>query len=45
MRVAQADAILSKIRKEKRTATAEEQQLIDEVEAAREIIIQVTHIP
>lgn len=36
-----ADAILTKLRKEKRTATTEEQKLIDEVEAAREIIIQV----
>ncbi|OQS02140.1 acyl-CoA dehydrogenase [Thraustotheca clavata] len=36
-----ADAILATIRKEKRTATAEEQKLIDEVEAAREKIIQV----
>ncbi|CAK4369091.1 unnamed protein product [Aphanomyces euteiches] len=36
-----ADAILSKLRKEKRSATPEEQALIDEVEAAREIIIQV----
>lgn len=36
-----ADAILAKLRKEKRNATADEQKLIDEVEAAREIIIQV----
>lgn len=36
-----ADEILTKLRKEKRQATAAEQQLIDEVEAAREIIIQV----
>jgi len=35
------DEIYTKLRKEKRTATAEEQKLIDEVEAAREIIIQV----
>jgi alkylation response protein AidB-like acyl-CoA dehydrogenase len=36
-----ADEILSKLRKEKRTALKEEQKLIDEAEAAREIIIQV----
>ncbi|KAF1330917.1 Acyl-coenzyme a dehydrogenase, partial [Globisporangium splendens] len=36
-----ADAILTKLRKEKRNATAEEKKLIDEVEAAREVIIQV----
>ncbi|TYZ62257.1 hypothetical protein PybrP1_000861 [[Pythium] brassicae (nom. inval.)] len=36
-----ADAVLAKLRKEKRSATVPEQQLIDEVEAAREIIIQV----
>lgn len=37
----EADKILAKIRKEKRNATAAEQKLIDEVEAAREQIIQV----
>ncbi|KAF0694013.1 Aste57867_15072 [Aphanomyces stellatus] len=36
-----ADAILAKLRKEKRSATADEQMLIDEVEAARNEIIQV----
>jgi len=35
------DEIYTKLRKEKRAATADEQKLIDEVEAAREIIIQV----
>lgn len=35
------DEIYTKLRKEKRTATPDEQKLIDEVEAAREIIIQV----
>ncbi|TFJ84244.1 hypothetical protein NSK_004235 [Nannochloropsis salina CCMP1776] len=39
------DEIYTKLRKEKRTATAEEQKLIDEVEAAREIIIQVDSFP
>jgi hypothetical protein len=34
-------SLLQAIRKEKRSATADEQALIDEVEAAREIIIQV----
>ena len=38
------DEIYTKLRKEKRTATAEEQKLINEVEAAREIIIQVKNI-
>ena len=37
----QADSILRTLRREKREATADEQSLIDEVEAAREIIIQV----
>jgi acyl-CoA dehydrogenase len=37
----EADKILAKLRKDKRTATADEQKLIDEVEAARELIIQV----
>jgi hypothetical protein len=37
----QADAALTAIRKEKRSATAAEQNLIDEVERARETIIQV----
>lgn len=37
----QADALLRNLRREKREATADEQALIDEVEAAREIIIQV----
>ncbi|KAJ0400481.1 hypothetical protein ATCC90586_003953 [Pythium insidiosum] len=37
----EADKVLAKLRKEKRNATAEEQKLIDEVEAAREEIIQV----
>lgn len=37
----QADAVLRDLRREKREATADEQALIDEVEAAREIIIQV----
>ncbi|TMW56095.1 hypothetical protein Poli38472_008743 [Pythium oligandrum] len=37
----EADKILAKLRKEKRNATTEEQKLIDEVEAAREQIIQV----
>jgi len=36
-----ADDILVKCRKEKRQPTSEEQKLIDEVEAARDIIIQV----
>lgn len=36
-----ADAILRALRREKREATSEEQALIDEVEACREIIIQV----
>ena len=37
----QADAILRALRREKREATEDEQALIDEAEAAREIIIQV----
>lgn len=37
-----ADAILRSMRREKREATPSEQALIDEVEAAREIIIQVS---
>jgi hypothetical protein len=37
----EADKILTKLRKEKREATAAEKMLIDEVEAAREQIIQV----
>ena len=37
-----ADAILTKLRKEKRQPTAEEQKVIDEAEAAREEIIQVS---
>ncbi|EQC34919.1 hypothetical protein SDRG_07717 [Saprolegnia diclina VS20] len=36
-----ADAVLATLRKEKRSATAAEQALIDEVEVAREKIIQV----
>jgi len=36
-----ADKILSKIKKEKRQPTAEESKIIDEVEALRDIIIQV----
>lgn len=40
-RIQQADEILAKCRKEKRQPTPDEQKLIDEVEAAREIIIQV----
>lgn len=36
-----ADAVLAKLRKEKRAPTAAEQALIDEAEAAREVIIQV----
>ncbi|RLN75771.1 hypothetical protein BBJ28_00010204 [Nothophytophthora sp. Chile5] len=36
-----ADATLSALRKQKRNATIDEQKFIDEVEAAREIIIQV----
>lgn len=36
-----ADEILMKLRREKREPTADEQALIDEVEACREIIIQV----
>ncbi|RLN49927.1 hypothetical protein BBJ29_001685 [Phytophthora kernoviae] len=36
-----ADATLTALRKQKRTATIDEQKFIDEVEAAREIIIQV----
>jgi hypothetical protein len=35
------DEIYARMRKEKRAATAEEQALIDEVEKARDIIIQV----
>mmetsp|Transcript_17867 Transcript_17867/g.23161 ORF Transcript_17867/g.23161 Transcript_17867/m.23161 type:complete len:442 (-) Transcript_17867:312-1637(-) len=41
----EADKILSKLRKEKREPTGAEQALIDEVEAAREIIIQVDSFP
>eukprot|EP00904_Undaria_pinnatifida_P009717 jgi/Undpi1/5876/HiC_scaffold_2.g01150.m1 len=41
----QADSILRTLRREKREATADEQSLIDEVEAAREIIIQVDSFP
>ncbi|CAN0279539.1 unnamed protein product, partial [Discosporangium mesarthrocarpum] len=40
-----ADDILRKLRREKREATSEEQGLIDEAEAAREIIIQVDSFP
>lgn len=40
-----ADAILRTLRREKREATKDEQALIDEVEAAREIIIQVCCSP
>jgi len=36
-----ADKIMAKLRKEKRAATGAEQAIIDEAEAAREIIIQV----
>lgn len=36
-----ADEILRTLRREKREATSAEQALIDEVEACREIIIQV----
>lgn len=36
-----ADQILSNVRKQKRSPTIQEQQAIDEVEAAREVIIQV----
>ena len=36
-----ADLLMTKIRKEKRQATPAEQKIIDEAEAAREIIIQV----
>lgn len=39
--VIKVDAIYSKLKKEKRVATAEEQREIDYVEAMREIIIQV----
>jgi hypothetical protein len=39
-----ADAILTKLRKEKRQPTAEEQKVIDEAETAREEIIQVSII-
>jgi acyl-CoA dehydrogenase len=39
------DEIYAKMRKEKRQPTAEEKVLIDEVEAAREIIIQVDAFP
>lgn len=38
----EADAILRALRREKREAMAAEQALIDEVEACREIIIQVS---
>lgn len=41
----QADEILAKCRKEKRQPTPDEQKLIDEVEAAREVIIQVDAFP
>ncbi|CAM9317431.1 unnamed protein product [Ectocarpus sp. 6 AP-2014] len=41
----QADGVLRTLRREKREATADEQALIDEVEAAREIIIQVDSFP
>ncbi|CAM9656701.1 unnamed protein product [Ascophyllum nodosum] len=41
----QADAILRALRREKREATEDEQALIDEAEAAREIIIQVDSFP
>lgn len=36
---------MKKIRKEKRQATKEEQEVIDEAEKAREIIIQVDSFP
>lgn len=39
------DEIYARLRKEKRTATPDEQALIDEVEKAREIIIQVDSFP
>jgi acyl-CoA dehydrogenase len=41
----EVDKIYTKMRKEKRKATAAEQTLIDAVEAAREIIIQVDSFP
>jgi len=44
-KVVQVDKIYSQLRKEKRVATAAEQSLIDEVEAAREVIIQVDSFP
>ena len=40
-KVIAADKLMTKIRKEKRQATPDEQKVIDEAEAAREIIIQV----
>ena len=40
-KVIAADMLMTKIRKEKRQATPEEKKIIDEAEAAREIIIQV----
>eukprot|EP01097_Dermamoeba_algensis_P004695 TRINITY_DN3030_c0_g1_i1.p1 TRINITY_DN3030_c0_g1~~TRINITY_DN3030_c0_g1_i1.p1 ORF type:complete len:744 (-),score=221.45 TRINITY_DN3030_c0_g1_i1:134-2365(-) len=41
----EADAILSKLKKEKRSATKAEQQVIDEAEALREEVIQVDAFP
>ena len=40
-----ADALLATLRKERRAATADEQALIDDAEAAREVIIQVDSFP
>lgn len=40
----EVDEIYTKLRKEKRQATASEQKLIEEVEAARESIIQVGYV-
>jgi len=41
----EADKVLAQLRREKRQPTAQEQALIDEVEAAREVIIQVDSFP
>ena len=40
-----ADELLATLRKERRAPTADEQALIDDAEAAREVIIQVDSFP
>ena len=42
---ARVDALLATLRKERRAPTADEQALIDDAEAAREVIIQVDSFP